>query len=83
MPTKTSSLELKHVKTAMKQITNLSEGEHTVESMLHTFHEHISGLSEKMIPSCYLDILYEITKSTPVVELFLTNSSVFLAVLKS
>ena len=40
-------------------------------------------VSEEMVPECYITLIYEITKSTPISGIFQTNSRIFVAALKS
>ena len=45
--------------------------------------EFISNLDETLTPSCYIDLLYDMIKNTPIVGILQSNSRVFLAAMKS
>ena len=55
------------------------EGENAIYGLL----EFISSLQQTMVPSCYVELLCEITKNTPVVRLIQSQSRVFVASIKS
>ena len=47
------------------------------------FMEYISSKEDKNVPSCYIDVLYEVAKNTPIVGIMQSNSRMFIASLKS
>ena len=47
------------------------------------FMEYISSKEDKNIPSCYIDVLFEVAKNTPIVGIMQSNSRMFIASLKS
>ena len=81
MPSKPKMLEIEHVRTAKKKINNIAATE--IEYTLIEVLDHLENLEVDEIPECYLDILYEISKNTPIFGLIQSNSRTFLATLKS
>ena len=55
------------------------EGEKAILEVL----EYISCIEDKMVPKCYVEFLYEVTKNTPVVGLIQSQSRISLASIKS
>ena len=83
MPTKPAQLSQECIKTAKKKMKTLLVDEYEGENELYRLLEYISNLPEKTVPQCYLDILYEVSKNTPIVGLIQSNSRTFQAALKS
>ena len=64
---KPSELSVADIKTAIKKLKNLVKKEFEGETKLLELMEYISSREDKNVPSCYIDLLYEIAKNTPIV----------------
>ena len=45
--------------------------------------DYISNREDKNVPSCYIDLHFEVAKNTPIVGIMQSNSRMFVATLKS
>ena len=72
-------MEVRLIRKLKPLIVDDIEGEKAILEVL----EHISGIEDKMVPKCYLEFLYEVTKNTPVVGLIQSQSRISLASIKS
>ena len=81
MPSKSKMLGIEHVRTARKKVNSIAstDVEHTLVCVL----QYIEKLEVDEIPECYLDILYEISKNTPIFGIMQSTSRTFLSTLKS
>ena len=80
---KPSKLPVEIVTVANKKLKTLLVEEIDREKKIFEFLEYVIMVSEEMIPECYITLIYEITKSTPISGIFQTNSRIFVAALKS
>ena len=83
MPKKPVELPVADIKTAKKKLKTLIKENFEGELMILNLLEFISNLDETLTPSCYIDLLYEMIKNTPIVGILQSNSRVFLAAMKS
>ena len=83
MPTKPAQLSIKKIKAAKKKLKNLLTDDYEGEIEVFNLLEYIGNINQKNVPQCYLDILYEVSKNTPIVGIIQSNSRTFLAALKS
>ena len=83
MPKKPVELPLADIKTAKKKIKSLMKENFEGELLILNLLEFISNFNETRTPSCYIDILYETIKNTPIVGILQSKSRVFMAAMKS
>ena len=83
MPTKPSKLSLHSVKVAKKKLKNLLIDENEGEKKIYELLEYLTNFSEEYIPECYIELLYEVSKNTPISGILQSTSRTFLAALKS
>ena len=81
MPSKPKMVESEHLQSARKKINKIAAKE--IEVTIVEVLEYIESLEVDEVPECYLDILYEISKNTPIFGLIQSSSMPFLATLKS
>ena len=81
MPSKPKMVESEHLQSARKKINKIAAKE--IEVTIVEVLEYIESLEVDEVPECYLDILYEISKNTPIFGLIQSSSRSFLATLKS
>ena len=80
MPPKPKALDSVHIKAAIKKIKNIT----TADAIATTeVLEHILELEEETVPQCYIDLLYEVSKNTPIFGLMQSSSRIFLSSIKS
>ena len=78
-----TNILIETVKSALKKLKPMVGKQYEEENAIFMLLEHISNLHEKMVPKCYVDLLYEIAKNTPVVGFIQSQSRIFLASVKS
>ena len=83
LPVKPSKLPVEIVKVANKKMKTLLVEEIDREKKIFEFLEYVTMVSEDMVPECYITLIYEITKNTPISGIFQTNSRTSVAALKS
>ena len=71
------------MKGLLKKIKPLIDKENDGENSLYSVLEHVCDLNEENVPKCYVDLIHEVTKNTPIVGLIQSQSRVFLVGLKS
>jgi hypothetical protein len=67
MPTKPAQLSIEEIKAAKKKLKDLLAEEYEGEIEVFNLLEYIGNINQKNVPQCYLDILYEVPKNTPIV----------------
>ena len=70
MPKKPVELPVADIKTAKKKLKTLIKENFEGELMILNLLEFISNLDETLTPSCYIDLLYDMIKNTPIVGIF-------------
>ena len=80
---KPSEITVADIKTAIKKLKNLVKEKFEGETRMLELLEYISNKGEKNVPQCYIDLIYELAKNTPVVGILQSNSRIFKAALKS
>ena len=74
---------MEKVKTMMKKLKPLLGKEIPCEEGIYSVLEYICSLKTKKVPECYVDLIHEISKNTPVLGMIQSDSRIFLASLKS
>ena len=67
---KPSKLPVEIVAVSNKKLKTLLVEEIDREKKIFEFLEYVTMVSEEMVPECYITLIYEITKSTPISGIF-------------
>ena len=71
------------MKVAAKKCKNLLVEENEGEKRIYEFLEYLTKSFDETVPDCYINLLYEIAKNTPISGIFQSSSRTFQAALKS
>ena len=80
---KPSEIAVADIKIAIKKLKNLVKEKFEGETSMLKLLEYIANKEDKNVPQCYIDLIYELVKNTPVVGIIQSNSRTFRATLKS
>lgn len=80
-PQKPKALDVEYIAEAKKKLRKLAKSEY--ETAIVDVLEYVEDLEVDQAPPCYINILYEVSKNTPVFGILQSNSRTFLAGLKS
>ena len=83
MPCKPKKIHIESVKVAAKKCKNLLMEENEGETKIYEFLEYLSKSLGETVPDCYINLLYEIARNTPISGIFQSSSRTFQAALKS
>ena len=77
---KPSEIAVADIKIAIKKLKNLVKEKFEGETSMLKLLEYIDNKEDKNVPQCYIDLIYELVKNTPVVGIIQSNSRTFRAV---